>query len=104
MSLGFCAVSQSCNSSKVSTDERTVVGISTVSIFMVAAYHFFRLKVSVLFGASGHGLSPEKLAELMEVNPRTIQKIEAGKLNIPLTTILRLQTALDCSWDSLMRR
>ncbi len=50
------------------------------------------------------GITQEKLAELMEVNPRTIQKIEAGKLNILLTTIQRLQKALDCSWDSLMRR
>ena len=50
------------------------------------------------------GLTQEKLAELMEVNPRTIQKIEAGKLNILLTTVMRLQKALDCSWDSLMRR
>ena len=50
------------------------------------------------------GLTQEKLAELMDVNPRTIQKIEAGKLNILLTTILRLQSSLGCSWDSLMRR
>lgn len=50
------------------------------------------------------GITQEKLAELMEVNPRTIQKIEAGKLNILLTTVLRLQKSLGCSWDSLMRR
>lgn len=50
------------------------------------------------------GFTQEKLAELMEVNPRTIQKIEAGKLNILLTTTQRLQAALGCSWDSLMRR
>ena len=50
------------------------------------------------------GLTQEKLAELMDVNSRTVQKIEAGKLNILLTTILRLQKALGCSWDSLMRR
>jgi len=47
-------------------------------------------------------ITQEKLAEMMEVNPRTVQKIEAGKLNILLTTILRLQSALGCSWDSLM--
>lgn len=47
-------------------------------------------------------ITQEKLAELMEVNPRTVQKIEAGKLNILFTTILRLQSALGCSWDSLM--
>ena len=39
MTSGFCAVSQSCNSSSVSTEERTVAGISTVSVFMVAVYH-----------------------------------------------------------------
>ena len=50
------------------------------------------------------GLTQEKLAELMDVNSRTVQKIEAGKLNILLTTILRLQKALNCSWDSLMKR
>ena len=32
-SLGFWAVSQSCNSSKVSTDESTAAGISTVCVF-----------------------------------------------------------------------
>jgi len=42
------------------------------------------------------GLTQEKLAELVEINPRTIQKIEAGKLNILVTTVLRLQKALNC--------
>jgi transcriptional regulator with XRE-family HTH domain len=50
------------------------------------------------------GLTQEKLAELVEVNPRTIQKIEAGKLNILVTTVLRLQKALNCPWDALMPR
>ena len=40
-------------------------------------------------------LTQEQLAELAEVNPRTIQKIEAGKLNILITTVWRLQSALD---------
>ena len=63
-----------------------------------------------MFGANvrrervGRALTQEKLAEMREVNPRTIQKIEAGKLNILLTTTQRLQAALDCSWDALMRR
>ena len=63
-----------------------------------------------VFGANvrrervARGLTQEKLAELMDINPRTVQKIEAGNLNILLTTILRLQAALDCPWDSLMRR
>ena len=69
-----------------------------------------KLPQLAVFGANvrrervARGLTQEKLAELMELNPRTIQKIEAGKLNILLTTILRLQKALGCSWDSLMRR
>jgi hypothetical protein len=49
-------VSQSCNSSSVSTDDRTAEGISTVSVFMVTVYHGFRLNVSVLSGMAS--LSP----------------------------------------------
>ncbi len=69
-----------------------------------------KLPQLAVFGANvrrervARALTQEKLAELMEVNPRTIQKIEAGKLNILLTTILRLQAALGCSWNALMKR
>ena len=44
-------------------------------------------------------ITQERLAELVGVNPRTIQKIEAGKLNILVTTLARLQAALDCGWQ-----
>ena len=44
----------------------------------------------------------EKLAELVDLNIRTIQKIEAGHVNILLTTVLRLRKALGCSWDELL--
>lgn len=47
-------------------------------------------------------LTQETLAEQIGVNPRTVQKIEAGRLNILVTTLARLQTALRCSWDDLM--
>jgi transcriptional regulator with XRE-family HTH domain len=47
-------------------------------------------------------LTQERLAELVGVNPRTIQKIEAGKLNVLATTLARLQVALKCDWDKLM--
>jgi hypothetical protein len=40
MSCGFCAVNQSSNSSRVSTDERTETGISTVSFGIQPAYRF----------------------------------------------------------------
>ena len=48
------------------------------------------------------GLTQEKLAELVDLNIRTVQKIEAGDVNILLTTVLRLQKALGCSWDNLL--
>ncbi len=47
-------------------------------------------------------LTQEGLAEQVGINPRTIQKIEAGKLNILVTTLARLQAALDCRWEELM--
>jgi transcriptional regulator with XRE-family HTH domain len=42
------------------------------------------------------------LAELVGVNPRTVQKIEAGKLNILVTTLARIQAGLGCEWGELM--
>ena len=47
-------------------------------------------------------LTQEKLAEKVDLNPRTVQKIEAGDVNILLTTVLRIQRALGCSWDDLL--
>jgi len=48
-------------------------------------------------------ITQEKLAELVDLNIRTIQKIEAGHVNILLTTVRRLQTALGCAWDDLLK-
>jgi len=47
-------------------------------------------------------MTQERLAEKVGVNPRTIQKIEAGRLNILVTTLARIQAALGCGWDELM--
>ena len=49
-------------------------------------------------------ITQEKLAELVDLNIRTIQKIEAGHVNILLTTVLRLRKALGCSWEDLMTK
>jgi len=49
-------------------------------------------------------ITQEKLAELVDLNIRTVQKIEAGDVNILLTTVLRLRKALGCSWDPLMSK
>jgi transcriptional regulator with XRE-family HTH domain len=48
-------------------------------------------------------LTQEKLAERVDLNIRTIQKIEAGGVNILLTTVLRLQKALGCPWENLFQ-
>jgi DNA-binding XRE family transcriptional regulator len=47
-------------------------------------------------------MSQERLAELSDLNLRTVQKIEAGQTNILVTTAKRLQKALACPWNSLM--
>jgi transcriptional regulator with XRE-family HTH domain len=47
-------------------------------------------------------LTQERLAELVDLNIRTVQKIEAGQVNILLTTVLRLRKAVDCAWDDLL--
>ncbi len=67
-----------------------------------------RAKQLSVFGANvrrermARNITQESLAELVEVNIRTLQKIEAGQTNILVTTALRLQRALNCTWESLV--
>jgi transcriptional regulator with XRE-family HTH domain len=49
------------------------------------------------------GLTQEKLAELAELAPRTIQKIEAGRITILVTTLRRLRRAIGCPYEALLR-
>ncbi|MBC8394143.1 MAG: helix-turn-helix transcriptional regulator [Deltaproteobacteria bacterium] len=51
---------------------------------------------------NAQGITQEKLAELADLNIRTVQKIEAGQTNILITTVARLQKSLGCEWDELM--
>jgi transcriptional regulator with XRE-family HTH domain len=48
------------------------------------------------------GLTQERLAEKAELNIRTLQSIEAGELNVLVTTAMRLQKAIGCSWEKLL--
>jgi transcriptional regulator with XRE-family HTH domain len=48
------------------------------------------------------GLTQERLAERVDLNLRTVQKVEAGKVNILITTVLRFKKALQCPWDALL--
>jgi len=50
---------------------------------------------------AARNITQEKLAELADLNIRTVQKIETGHINILITTALRLQAALKCKWESL---
>ena len=49
-------------------------------------------------------LTQEQLAEQVGFYPRTVQKIEAGTINVPLTTLARVQAALGCDWVELLGR
>jgi transcriptional regulator with XRE-family HTH domain len=48
------------------------------------------------------GMTQEELADLTDLHLRTVQKIEAGDINVLITTVQRIQKAIGCSWDSLM--
>lgn len=48
------------------------------------------------------GLTQERLAEKADLNIRTLQSIEAGQLNVLVTTAMRLQEAMGCDWKNLM--
>lgn len=47
------------------------------------------------------GLTQEKLAEKADLNIRTLQSIEAGEMNLLVTTAMRIQKALSCEWKRL---
>lgn len=47
-------------------------------------------------------ITQEKLAELADLNIRTVQKIESGELNVLITTLIRIRRGLGCKWDRLV--
>jgi transcriptional regulator with XRE-family HTH domain len=47
-------------------------------------------------------MTQEKLPELVDLNIRSVQKIEAGDINLLVTTAMRVQKALGCPWTRLM--
>ena len=47
-------------------------------------------------------LTQERLAELADLAPRTVQKIEAGSLNILVTTLRRIRSGIGCSYQDLL--
>ncbi len=61
-----------------------------------------RFGASVRRERTARGLTQEQLAERVNLNIRTVQKIEAGQVNILLTTVVRFQRALRCPWTRLI--
>ena len=49
-------------------------------------------------------LTQERLSELADLSLRNIQRIEAGEINVLMTTVVRIRKALDCSADKLLPR
>jgi len=47
-------------------------------------------------------VTQEALSEKANLHIRTLQKIEAGEINILLTTLVRLKQGLDCPWQELL--
>ena len=47
-------------------------------------------------------ITQEKLSEMIGLNIRNLQKIEAGETNVLMTTVVRLRKALGCSADKLL--
>jgi len=47
-------------------------------------------------------LTQEQLAELADLHLRSLQKIEAGEINLLYTTVLRIKRALKCPWTRLI--
>ena len=48
------------------------------------------------------GLTQDTLAERADIATRNLQKIEAGEINILVTTAFRIQLALRCPYRRLM--
>jgi transcriptional regulator with XRE-family HTH domain len=48
------------------------------------------------------GMSQQQLAELADLNIRNVQRIEAGEIDVLLTTTVRIRKALACPWERLV--
>jgi transcriptional regulator with XRE-family HTH domain len=48
------------------------------------------------------GLTQECLAELADITPRTLQKLEAGEFATLISTLKRVRAGLGCRYDDLL--
>jgi transcriptional regulator with XRE-family HTH domain len=61
-----------------------------------------RLGANIRRERNVRNLTQEKLAELADLHLRSLQKIEAGEINLLITTVFRIKRALKCSWEKLL--
>ena len=61
-----------------------------------------KLGANVRRERSARNLTQEQLAERADLHLRSLQKIEAGQINLLLTTVYRLKRALKCPWTKLL--
>jgi transcriptional regulator with XRE-family HTH domain len=47
-------------------------------------------------------ISQQQLAEFADLNIRNVQRIEAGEIDVLLTTVIRIRKALDCPLERLV--
>lgn len=47
-------------------------------------------------------MSQQRLAELAELNIRNVQRIEAGEVDVLLSTAVRIRKALDVQWNKFL--
>ena len=47
-------------------------------------------------------MTQDDLAEAAGLHLRTVQKIEAGNINILITTMQRIRAGIGCTWDKLL--
>jgi transcriptional regulator with XRE-family HTH domain len=48
------------------------------------------------------GMTQERLSELADLSLRNVQRIEAGEINVLMTTVVRLRKAIGCSAEKLL--
>ena len=49
------------------------------------------------------GLTQERLAELLDVHPRYLQKLKAGEGYPSLQVLAHLRASLKCDWNTLLQ-
>lgn len=57
---------------------------------------------NVLRLRQSNGITQERLSELVEIDRRYVQRIEAGTANPGVDVLVRLKQAFRCSWEELL--